>query len=184
MSAPSGTSPRVLLPLAALLLLAGVALLALGAAGTAGRATGDLVGFRPGQQITVPEEGMSVWSRSAQTREATVCTADGVPLLQPAQDVPTEVAGQRFHEVARTPEGRTGTFSVECGTTDAVYAGPYGPATVAPGLMGAPGLVVGAILTTLGLLTLVLALLARRRQRPAAEHAPAPADDELAPTGG
>lgn len=184
MSAPSGTSSRVLLPVAALLLLAGVVLLALGAAGTAGRATGDLVGFRPGQQVTVPEEGMSVWSRSAQTRQATVCTADGAPLLRPVQDFSTEVAGQRFHEVARTPDGMAGTFTVECDTTDAVYAGPYGPATVAPGLMGTPGLVVGAVLTPLGLLALVLALLDRRRQRPAAEHGPDPGDYELTPTGG
>lgn len=183
---PSGPG-QLLWPVAALLVLAGVVLLALGAAGTAGRATGDLVGFAPGQQIEVPDAGMSVWARSASTREATVCTLGETTLLRPVADLGLEVDGQRFHEVARTPDDlRPGTYAARCDTADQVYAGPYGPATTAPGIVGTTGLTLGMVLLPLALVLGLLAWLSGRRHRPRPEQGPDPAGYTLAPqaTGG
>jgi hypothetical protein len=156
---------RLLWPVALLLALTGVVLLALGVAGTAGRASADLTGFVPGQQVSVPESGMSVWSRSAEPD--TVCRAGGTTLLRPVDGHAVQAGGATFHEVARTPDGFTGTHPVSCDTEQAVYAGPFAPGTVATGLAGAAGLTLGLLLLPLGLALAVLALRVRRRAGPA-----------------
>ncbi|WP_130012236.1 hypothetical protein [Serinicoccus sediminis] len=155
----------LLWPLAALLCLVGLVLLGLGVVGTAGRDDPDMVGVVPGQHVSVPPEGMSVWSRSPQTRERTACTVGDTLLLRPEQDFTTRVAGQDFHEVARTGPGQAGsTGALVCDMADALYAGPYGPATAPTGLRGGTGLTLGLLLLPLGLACGALALLARRRE--------------------
>lgn len=157
---------RTLWPLTALLALAGVVLLGLGLAGSAGRAGGDMVGFHDGAQVEVPEGGMSVWARSAQARTEVVCTAGESTLLRPVEDFTTEVEGQAFHEVARTPEElRPGTYAVSCGSAEDLYAGPYGPGTVATGLLGGTGVTLGLLLLPLALVCGLLAWAAGRRAR-------------------
>lgn len=172
---------RLLWPMAALLSLAGVVLLALGAVGTAGRASSDLVGVVRGQEVSVPEEGMSVWSRSPQTRAEAVCTVDDTVLLRPVEDFTVRVSGEDFHEVARTgPELSGSTGPLVCDTEDAVYAGPYAPATAPTGLRGGTGLTLGLLLLPLGLVCAALALLARRPPAPA-EAGPDPSTYTLDP---
>ncbi|WP_139720541.1 hypothetical protein [Serinicoccus chungangensis] len=169
------TGVRVLWLLAVLLGLTGIVLLALGASGSAGRSTTDLVGVVPGQEVVVPEEGMSVWSRSAQTRESTACTLDDTLLLRPEQDFTTRVQGADFHEVARTgPDQTSGPATLVCDTDDAVYAGPYGPRTAPTGLRGGTGLTLGLLLLPLGLACAALAVLGRRRGQ-ATDPGPDPA---------
>ncbi|WP_298748072.1 hypothetical protein [uncultured Serinicoccus sp.] len=171
---------RLLWPLAVLLGLTGLVLLALGASGSAGRSTTDLVGVVPGQEVVVPPEGMSVWSRSPQTRAATACTLDDTVMLRPEQDFTTRVEGQDFHEVARTgPDPGEGPATLVCDTGDAVYAGPYGPATAPTGLRGGTGLTLGLLLLPLGLACAALAVLAGRREQ-VAEPGPDPAAYTLA----
>lgn len=165
----------LLWPLAALLCLGGLVLLGLGVAGTAGRDDPDMVGVVPGQQVSVPPEGMSVWSRSAQTREGAACTVGDTLLLRPAEDFTTRVAGEDFHEVARTgPDQTSGPATLVCDTDDAVYAGPYGPRTAPTGLRGGTGLTLGLLLLPLGLACAALAVLGRRRGQ-ATDPGPDPA---------
>ncbi|WP_298885524.1 hypothetical protein [uncultured Serinicoccus sp.] len=171
---------RLLWPLAVLLGLTGLVLLALGATGSAGRSTTDLVGVVPGQEVIVPQEGMSVWSRSPQTRAATACTLDDTLMLRPDQDFTTRVQGEDLHEVARTVPGQDpGPATLVCDTGDAVYAGPYGPATAPTGLRGGTGLTLGLLLLPVGLACAALAVLARRREH-VTEQGPDPAAYTLA----
>ncbi|ANS78291.1 hypothetical protein SGUI_0895 [Serinicoccus hydrothermalis] len=159
---PPGT--RVLWPLAALLTLAGLVLLTLSLTGPGDRSGADMVGARPGDLVSVGEEGMSVWSRSPDTRADTVCTLDDQALDRPTEDFTTRVAGEEFHEVARTGGSHpTGDQPLVCDTEDTVYAGPFGPATAPTGLRGGTGLTLGLLLLPLGLVCAVLAVLARRR---------------------
>lgn len=190
---PSAAS-RVLWPVTALLALAGVVVLALGMAGSAGRVTTDMVGFHEGQQVQVPETGMSVWSRSAESRAGVVCLLDGTPMLRPVSDFSVEVAGQRFHETARTPEDlAAGTYVLECpaaqtsgadeddagaagdqGADGRLYVGPYGPGAVATGLLGGAGVTLGLVLLPLALVCGLLAWAAGRKE-PAPDEGPDPA---------
>lgn len=176
----SSAAARVLWPVAALLALTGVVALALGMAGSAGRLTGDLVGLSGGEQVEVPATGMSVWARSPQARTEVVCTLGGDALLRPVSDFTIEVAGEQFHETARTPEDLAqGTYPLECtssgsSTEHQLYAGPYGPGTVPSGILGRSGVTLGLVLLPLALVTGVLAWLAGRR-RAAAPSRPDPA---------
>ncbi|KUG53580.1 hypothetical protein AVL62_02000 [Serinicoccus chungangensis] len=171
---------RLLWPLAVLLGLTGLVLLGLGVAGSTDRSTTDLAGVVPGQEVVVPQEGMSVWSRSPQTRAATACTLDDTLMLRPDEDFTTRVEGQDFHEVARTGPGQgAGPATLVCDTDDAVYAGPYGPATAPTGLRGGAGLTLGLLLLPLGLACAALAVLARRRGE-VTETGPDPAAYTLA----
>lgn len=176
MTSPSrpATLARTLWPLTALLALAGVVLLGLGLAGTAGRSGADMVGFHDGAQVEVPEAGMSVWSRSEQARTQVVCTAGGTTLLRPVEDFTTEVAGQTFHEVARTPDGfAAGTYPVTCGAAEEMYAGPYAPSTAATGLLGGTGVTLGLVLLPLALVCGLLAWASGRQgRRPEAGPSP------------
>lgn len=181
-SRPTSSGARLLWPLAALLSLAGVVLLALGAVGTAGRASADLVGVNNGDQVSVGTQGLSVWSRTPQTREEATCTLGNTVLLRPVEDFSTTVAGTPFYEVARTPDDQgAGTFALSCSTDEAVYAGPFGPATVATGIMGGTGLTLGLVLLPLGLVLAILAWSAGRRRARSAPQGPDPSTYTLSP---
>lgn len=182
-TSPVTTGSRFLWVFAALLGLAGAALVVVALLGGAGRDGGDMVGVRPGDEISIGEDGMSVWARDPGTREATVCTLGDVALLRPVQEHATTVAGATFYEVARTPDGMPGgAHPISCDTQDAVYAGPYGPGVSTPGLAGGTGLLLGIILLALALLCLVLAWLAGLRQpTEVPEQGPDPGDYTLRP---
>lgn len=168
MSTSPSRDPRPLLwVLAALGAVVGAALLVLGLTAQAARPAPALVGFTPGQQVEVGEEGLSVWSRSAGTLADTVCTADGATLLRPVAEYAVTVAGSRFYEVARSPEGfPAGPTVLSCSTPDPVYAGPHAERTVATGLAGGTGVVLGTLLLAVGVVLAVLAVLAGRRRMP------------------
>lgn len=186
MTSPSPTSSRsrILWPLAALLALAGAVLLTLAALGPGGRVTADLVGVHQGAQVEVPASGMSVWSRSVESRTGMVCLLDGDPLLRPVADHSVEIAGELFHETARTPEGlAAGSYTLECPLVegasvpdDRLYVGPYGPEAVTSGLLGGTGITLGLVLLPLGIICGLLAWSAGRDREEEPEQGPDPGD--------
>lgn len=175
---------RVLWPVAALCALAGLALLVLGLLGQANRPPVNLTGITPGQRVEITDEGLSVWARSADTYLDTVCTADGTTMLRPVSEYAVEVAGSRFYEVARSPEGlAAGSPAITCSTTDPVYAGPRADSTVTTGLRGGTGIVAGSLLLLVGLVCGVLAVLAGRRRMPEG-HGTIPLSRLMPPSSG
>jgi hypothetical protein len=168
MATSPGRGPRLLLwLLAALGAVVGATLLTLGLVAQAGRPDPDMVGFTAGQQVQVGEGGLSVWSRSPGTFRDTVCTADGTTLLRPVSGYAVDVAGSRFHEVARSPEGMaSGPVQLSCSTTEPLYAGPRADSTAVTGLAGGTGVFLGALLLAVAVVLAVLAVLEGRRRMP------------------
>lgn len=180
----TGDVRRVLWPVAALCALAGVVLLVLGLLGQANRPPVDLTGITPGQRVEMTEDGLSVWSRAPGTYLDTVCTADEATMLRPVAEYAVQVAGTRFYEVARSPEGlAAGSPAITCSTTDPVYAGPRADRTVATGLSGGTGIVTGSLLLLVGLVCGVLAVLAGRRRMPEG-HGTIPLSRLMPPSSG
>lgn len=168
-SKPRNAAARPLAILAGILGFAGLVLLVLGVIGTAGAATPNMQGFNAGQSVQVDDSGMSVYARSDDAREQTVCvgrdSGEDVVFERPADEYAVDVSGSDFFEIARSPEGAAAaTYEMTCeGTDEAVYAGPWAPDTASGGVLGTTGLVTGTLLLVLGVvLGVVAALLARR----------------------
>lgn len=168
MATSPGRGHRLLLPvLAAFSAVVGATLLTLGLVAEAGRPAPVMTGFTAGQQVEVGEEGLSVWSRSPGTYRDTVCTAGGTTLLRPVSGYAVTVAGSRFHEVARSPEGLSpGPAALTCSTTEPLYAGPRADSTAVTGLAGGTGVFLGALLLVVAVVLAVLAVLEGRRRMP------------------
>jgi hypothetical protein len=172
-AAASGRGRSRLLPvLAAVLGGLGLIFVILGLIGVLSTATPNMRGFNQGQSVSVGESGMSVWARSDEVRETAACTAAGardIVLERPVASYSVDVAGSDFFEVARTPRDfPPGTYSITCeGTEERLYAGPRATRTVANGVMGQTGLLVGGILLGVALLLGIGTLLTRgSRRRP------------------
>lgn len=192
-AAATGRGRSRLLPiLAAVFAGVGLILLILGLVGTLTTATPNMRGFNPGQSVNIGESGMSVWARSDDVRTSAACTASGsrdVVLERPVAAYSVDVAGSDFFEVARTPEDfAAGTYAITCeGTEERLYAGPRATRTVASGVMGQTGLLVGGVLLLAGVALGIGALLSRDRSQPApAGYAPGagPAPYWQPPQGG
>nr|MDQ3359267.1 hypothetical protein [Actinomycetota bacterium] len=173
----SGTS-KALTAAAAVLGLIGLVLLVLGLVGQMSIATPNMRGFNSGQTINVTESGMSVWARSDSVREEAACVATGdgdpVTLARPVSEFSVDVSGSDFFEVARTPEDfPAGTYVMDCqGTEQGVYAGPRATRTVADGIMGSTGLVIGGILLGLAIVLGIIGMLTRGKIGQQAEQTP------------
>lgn len=187
-TASVATGSRFLWVFSSLLSLSGAVLIVLGLLGTSDRGGGDLIGVSSGDTLSISDDGMSIWSPSAQSRAETVCSLGEDTMLRPVQEHATTVEDTDYFEVARTPDGMSaGTYVITCDTSAEVYAGPYGPTVASPGLMGATGLVVGILLLALGLLSMGLAWAAGGRRPDDVGSGPDPGDYTLArhaPLGG
>ena len=169
---------KALTAAAAVLGLVGLVLLVLGLVGQMSVATPNMRGFNSGQTINVTESGMSVWARSDPVREEAACVASGdgdpVTLARPVSEFAVDVSGSDFFEVARTPEDfPAGAYVMDCqGTEQGVYAGPRATSTVADGIMGSTGLVIGGILLGLAIVLGIIAMLTRGKIGQQAEQTP------------
>lgn len=175
MRTPSGrASDRVLMLMAVVGLLVGGALLALGLTGMS-RAGELQVSSLSGDPVAVGADGMSLWSTDAEAYRTAVCTADEQLLLRPVGPYSIRAGGITYHEVARTPAAlATGSYAVSCEPAQSLYAGPSAEETSSTGLDGSLGVLLGGALLGLGLLTALVALVARRRRRAAESWRVAP----------
>lgn len=171
MATGTGRGTGLLGVVAGVLAVLGVLLLTLGVVGVTSTATPHMRGFTAGQSVEVRAAGLSVWARSDTARTDAVCTAtregSATVLPRPVSEFAVDVGGTPFYEVARSPESLPpGTYAVACEGTDAtVYAGPRATETVARGLLGELGLVLGGVALLLGLALGVVWLTLRSRER-------------------
>lgn len=159
----SGAS-RALGSFAVLFTLAGLVLLGLGLFGVLNTATPNMTGINSGQSVRVPDSGMSLWAED-DLRDDVVCTVGDATMERPTQTYSVDVQDRAFYEVARTPSTLTaGTYSVSCeGTDAAVYVGPNATRTIAPGIIGNLGLILGGSCLALAVLLGLGALLTRKK---------------------
>ncbi len=96
---------------------------------------------------------------------AYIATNDNNPvtLARPVSEFSVDVSNSNFFKVTRTPEDfPAGTYVINCqGTEQGVYAGPRATRTIADGIMGSTGLVIGDILLGLAIVLGIIGMLTR-----------------------
>ncbi|AXH95680.1 hypothetical protein [Ornithinimicrobium avium] len=159
------TRGRLLAAIAALMVLAGAALLWLGLRGLTEAPDVQLGAATHRTTVDAGAGGFSLWSPDASAFATAVCTADDRTLLRPVSGYGVEVDGATYHELARSPQGLTGEVVVSCEPAQEFRVGPPAQAASSTGLRGTAGVLAGTTLLVLGLALEGWVLVAGARRR-------------------